>query len=107
MEGGAGWTGSRVKQRACVPLCVVPLTQAQGSSTHRDVRALAHWQVFPLVDPSKGYTHISPGVCDKCITDASGERCPVANPILAFLTPGPGWLWLGGEHACESIRVPC
>jgi len=28
-------------------------------------------QVFPLVDPSKGYTHISPGVCDKCITDAS------------------------------------
>ena len=46
-------------------------------------------QVFPLVDPSKGYTHISPGVCDACITDATGE-CPVCKPYLVAAAAAAG-----------------
>jgi hypothetical protein len=75
---------SHVKQRAGVPLRR-PQTHA-GQCTHRHA-ARAPWQVFPLVDPSKGYTHISPGVCDACITDASGEPLPTANPILLLWQP--------------------
>jgi len=33
---------------------------------------------FPLLDPTRGYSHVSPGVCDTCADSAEARRAWVA-----------------------------
>ena len=35
---------------------------------------------FPLLDPTKGYSHVSPGVCDACADDVEARRAWVRVP---------------------------
>ena len=44
---------------------------------------------FPLLDPTKGYSHVSPGVCDACADDVEARRAwvrvppPAPRPIIS------------------------
>ena len=70
---------------------------------------------FPLLDPTKGYSHVSPGVCDACADDVEARRAwvrvpppqprvPSSRHLRASLSPTPDPR-LGARAAPPSPRA--
>ena len=72
--GGAGSTGRVVlrPRRRAVPRAA-PVTTSTTPPPFVDFDTTGCGP-FPLLDPTRGYTHVSPGVCDTCADSAEARR---------------------------------
>ena len=72
--GGAGATGRVVlRPRRCAVPRAAPVTTSTTPPPFVDFDTTGCGP-FPLLDPTRGYTHVSPGVCDTCADSAEARR---------------------------------
>ena len=89
--GGGGATGRvalRPRARAAPRAAPVTTTTTPHPFVDFDTTGCGP---FPLLDPTRGYTHVSPGVCDTCAAprrrDARGSSCCWASSRPIAPTP--------------------